>query len=573
MWRALVLLLLCSLTFFAGLGGPAIADSDEAFYAEAAREMLARGDWITPYFNDEPRFQKPILFYWLIAATDTVAGVSEAAARFWAAVSGVGVVLVTFGAGRRWYGDGVGFVAGAIIATSFGAFNMARQALPDLPLTFFMTLATWAAIEAVQIARPAPDGSPTDAEPTRSSRRRWLIVAAAAMALGLLTKGPVAVVLPLGTVMGLIVLERRGRPGAPWLPLSVSDLAIASAVFLVIAVPWFLAVTLVHGVEYLFRFFVGENVERFATARYNEPRSVFMYVPVILGGFMPWTPFLFLWVKPLLRVLRRRRRLSAAEVRLALWALVPFVFYSLSIGKQPRYVLPCLAPLAILLAASLWRYLRADRPGDSAQSWPAGDRLWTTLCLATSGTIIFVGASVLRARPMLAAADPTWSPAGPYLMIACGAAAAASSLALAPRIALSVITGAAAATLLALQASVFSLGRPEPVEVIAAAVRAQGPEPTVCTCGGFTRNLVYYAHHFTLVGDLDEHARRILEQKNHTIVVVDASMLDRIEAASGRRYVRLAEVTYLNVASLRAEDLVRPDPARRLQRIVLASNR
>src|SRR6185295_6486175 len=100
------------------------------------------------------------------------------------------------------------------------------------------------------------------------------------------------------------------------------------------------------------RFFVGENVERFATDRFNEPRSVFFYVPVILGGFMPWTPFLFLWVKPLLRVLRRRRRLSAAEVRLALWALVPFVFYSLSVGKQPRYVLPCLAPLAILLAAS-----------------------------------------------------------------------------------------------------------------------------------------------------------------------------------------------------------------------------
>jgi 4-amino-4-deoxy-L-arabinose transferase-like glycosyltransferase len=563
-WRAPALLLLCSLTFFAGLGGPAIADSDEGFYAETAREMIARGDWITPYFNNETRFQKPILFYWLIAGTYTAAGVSEAAARFWAAMSGVGVVLVTFGAGRRWYGGGVGFVAGAIIATSFGAFNMARQALPDLPLAFFMTLATWAAFEAVQVARPAPGDTAPGAAPTRSSRRGWLIVAAAAMALGLLTKGPVAVVLPLATVLALVWLERRGRPGAPSLPLPIADLAVAASVFLVIAVPWFLAVTLVHGVEYLFRFFVGENVERFATARYNEPRSVFFYIPVILGGFMPWTPFLFLWIKPLWRVIRRQRVLSAAEIRIALWALVPFVFYSVSIGKQPRYVLPCLAPLAILLAASLWRYLRPEKLGDG---------LWTTLCLAASGSMMFVGASVLRAKPMLAAADPAWSPAGPYLMIACGAAAAAASLALPPRVALSGITGAAAATLLALQASVFSLGRPEPVEVIGAAVRAQGQEPTVCTCGAFTRNLVFYARHFTLVGELDEHARRILEQMNHTIVVLDASMLDRIEAASGRRYVRLAEVTYLNVASLRADDLVRPDPARRLQHIVLASNR
>jgi 4-amino-4-deoxy-L-arabinose transferase-like glycosyltransferase len=564
-WRApALLLLLCSLTFLAGLGGPAIADSDEAFYAETAREMLDRGDWITPYFNDETRFQKPILSYWLIAATYKVVGVNEFAARCWSALSGVGIVLVTWAAGRRWYGDGVGLVAGAIIATCYGAFNMARQALPDLPLTFFMTLATWALIEAVQITRPLPGGGAARADQPDASRGRWLLIASAAMAFGLLTKGPVAIVLPVATVALLIVLERRQHPDARRLPLSASDVALAGGVFLLVAAPWFLAVTLVHGVEYLFRFFVGENLERFATARYNEPRPIYFFVPVILGGLLPWTPFVLLWVKPLWRVLRRQRRLSAAEIRIALWALVPFAFYSASVGKQPRYVLPCLAPLAILLGASLWRYLGADHRGRWA---------WRTLGFLTSGTMIFVGAAILRARPMFAAADPAWSPTGPYVIIACGAAAAVAALALAPRIGLGVLTGAAAATLLGLQASVFSPARPEPVEVIGAAVRAQGPEPTVCTCGAFTRNLVFYARHFTLWGETDEAARRILEQMNHTIVVVDAEMLNRIEAASGRRYVRLAEVTYLNFASLRAEDLIRPDPSRRLQRIVLASNR
>ena len=109
--------------------------------------------------------------------------------------------------------------------------------------------------------------------------------------------------------------------------------------------------------------------------------------------------------------------------------------------------------------------------------------------------------------------------------------------------------------------------------MIAAALRAQGPEPTVCTCGAFTRNLGFYSHRPTLVGELDEDAQRILEQQNHTIVVVERQMLDRIEQASGRRYVRLAEVTYLNVAALRADDLLNSDPARRLQQIVLVSNR
>jgi hypothetical protein len=135
------------------------------------------------------------------------------------------------------------------------------------------------------------------------------------------------------------------------------------------------------------------------------------------------------------------------------------------------------------------------------------------------------------------------------------------------------VTGAAAATLLAVHASVFSPARPEPVEAIAAAVRAQGAEPSVCTCGAFTRNLVFYTHHPTLVGEFDADAQRILEQTNRTIVVVDEPMLARIEQATGRRYIRLAETTYLNLAALRAEDLVNPDPARRLQQIVLASNR
>ena len=98
----LLLLLLCSVTFLAGLGRPAIGDSDEAFYAEAAREMRERGDWLTPYYNYETRFQKPVLYYWLIGGTYAVAGIGEAQARLWAALSGVGLALVTAAAGRRW---------------------------------------------------------------------------------------------------------------------------------------------------------------------------------------------------------------------------------------------------------------------------------------------------------------------------------------------------------------------------------------------------------------------------------------------------------------------------------------
>jgi 4-amino-4-deoxy-L-arabinose transferase-like glycosyltransferase len=553
-WRTIVLLLLCSLTFLAGLGGPAITDSDEAFYAEAAREMIATGDWITPHFNEQERFQKPILFYWLVAATYAVAGVSETTARLWSALSGVGLVLVTFAVGRRWYGDGPGLIAGAVSATTFGAFWMARQALPDLPVTFFITLSTWALIEAIAPAR-AP-----------GLRRGWLVLASAGMALGLLTKGPVAVVLPVGIAALSMIWERRTRRGGPWLAVNVGDLAVAALVFVLLAAPWFAAVTMAHGVEYLFRFFVGENVERFATSRYNEPRSVFFFVPIVLGGFIPWTPFLLLWLAPLGRSLRGRRPLTAPERRLALWGLVPFVFYSISVGKQPRYILPCLIPLAVLLGATLWRYVRPSRPVPR-------DALWTSAAVLTGATLVLVGTYVLRARAMLTAADPAWSAAGPYVMIGCGVLSIAAVLMLSPRHALVVLTASAAATLLAIQASVLSLGRPEPVEIVAAAVRAQGPNQTICTCGAFTRNLIFYAHNRTVVGQTDADTQRFLEQPDPALVVLEAPTLGRIEQATGRRFRRLAEVPYLNTNALRADDLLDPDPARKLQRIVLVSTR
>ena len=97
----LTLLLLASLTFFLGLGRQAITDSDEGFYAEAAREMVEGGDWLTPHFNYSERWQKPALYYWLTAATYLVFGPTELAARLWSSLSGIGLVLLTFAIARR----------------------------------------------------------------------------------------------------------------------------------------------------------------------------------------------------------------------------------------------------------------------------------------------------------------------------------------------------------------------------------------------------------------------------------------------------------------------------------------
>ena len=249
----LPLTLLAALTFFVGLGRGALTDADEAFYGESAREMVESGDWLTPRYNYEPRFQKPVLYYWLTAATYLVTGPSETGARLWSALSGLGLVLVTAACARRWYDDDTtALLAGAIVATNFGYFAMARSALPDLPLALCITVAIWAALVATLDEERQP--------------RRWVLLSALAVGCGTLMKGPVAIVLPALVIVPVLLIERR-RLSIRW-----SDLGLALLVVVGIAAPWYVAMWWRHGPSYLEGFFIGDNVERFATSRFNDPR-------------------------------------------------------------------------------------------------------------------------------------------------------------------------------------------------------------------------------------------------------------------------------------------------------------
>ena len=129
-----------------------------------------------------------------------------------------------------------------------------------------------------------------------------------------------------------------------------------------------------HGIAYLRRFFVGENLERFATDRYNGRRPLWFYVPIILGGLAPWSSLIVLWIPTLGRVLRGVRRLTEPSGALILWAAVPFVFYTLSVGQQPRYILPVLPPLALLVARTLLSRLDASEAAGPARTWPSPRR-------------------------------------------------------------------------------------------------------------------------------------------------------------------------------------------------------
>lgn len=550
----LPLLLLAALTFFAGLGRGAITDSDEGFYAEAAREMVASNDWITPHYNYEYRWQKPVLYYWLSSATYLVTGSSEFGARFWAAMAGLGLVLVSAAAGRRWYDETTGLLAGAIVATNFGYFYMARMALPDLPLTFCITLATWAGMVSTLESERSP--------------RTFVLLAAIGLGAGFLMKGPVGIVIPLLILVPILMIERRS------IALTPSDLVIGFLLMVAIALPWYVVMWLKHGNEYLQSFFVGDNYERFATSRFNDPRPWWFYLPVVAGGLLPWTPFALVWLGPITQFLRRKRDVHAIDLRLLLWAILPLLFYSLSVGKQPRYVLPVLPPLAILLAASINERTQEFRGFEGVRSMPR--RALPVVVGALLSGIFFVALAILlfRVQPLLINVQSMYPTVAAYAIATMGAIVILVAITSGWRAAPFMVALAAAVTLPAIQYGALSNGGDDTVQQMARLVQQHrvGDEP-VGTWGVFVRNLVFYSGLKTTDVIGDDQAKNFLSQPARALMVAPATEIDRLEREHGVKLTRIAELSYFNEAGIRVRTLLWPEPDRDLTRVVLVANR
>lgn len=548
------LLFLAALTFLAGLGRGAITDADEAFYAEAAHEMVASGDWVTPHYNFEPRFQKPVLYYWLTAVTYAVAGETETAARWWAAMSGLGLVLLTAACGRRWYDESTGLLAGAIVATNFGYFSIGRMALPDLPLTFCITLAVWAGLVATLEQERSP--------------RRYVLLAALGLGLGFLMKGPVGIIIPVLVVLPLLVIERRS------IALTPADLVLGFLLFIAVAAPWYLVMWLRHGNEYLQSFFVGDNLERFATDRFNDPRPWWFYLPVVAGGLLPWTPLALAWLGPITQLLRRRRDIGTVDLRLILWAVLPLAFYTFSVGKQPRYILPVLPPLALLLASSIIERTQEWRSSDGARIRPRRNRAIVLGTMLSGAFFVTLAVLLYRARPLLINVSPAYAAGAAIVIGVAGVLVLAIALTDAWRAGPAMIALAAALSFPALQYGGLSSGGDDTVRQMASLVQSErtGGEAVVIY-GVFVRNLVFYSGVKTVDVTTDEQARDFMAQPNRTLMVASAATIDRLEREQGMPIRRIAELPYFNEAGIRLRTLLWPDPARDLTRVVLASNR
>ena len=209
-----ILFFRCVLFHILGTWSLPLIDRDEPRFAEASREMIERGNYIVPYFNNQLRLDKPPLTYWAQVASYHVFGENDFAARFPSAIAATLTALLVFAWGRRIGGESVGWWAAIIFTLSLQTFVHAKAAVADMWLVLFVTLASWAGYELFQ--RPTLNAQrPTLNQGAAVSRPPWAIwkspflVFYLALALGFLAKGPIAWT-PLLTVAVLIIYTRNG---------------------------------------------------------------------------------------------------------------------------------------------------------------------------------------------------------------------------------------------------------------------------------------------------------------------------------------------------------------------------
>ena len=452
------------------------------------------------------------------------------AARLWSALAGVGLVFVTAGLARRWYDDDTALVAGAIVATSFGYVALARMALPDLPLALFITVTIGAALVAVgdRVPRPAPLAARC---------------AALAAALGFLTKGPLAVVHPGLVVAPIVAIERRASR------LRRADL-VAAAVALRRRRG---AVVPRHVVAARHR--LPERASSSATTSSASPPTA--STSRGRGGTTgrSWSAA---WCRgrrsccsalgALGRMATGRGAAGSLETRLAIWIVLPLVLLTISVGKQPRYVLPLMPPLALLLAHGIVERTRARRGLDGGLYRQPPDRLLQGTALARrarpgAGRRAGVaGAAALRRRAAVADLRPPRSSPWPA-----ASRCVATALSRRWRDAPWVLAWATAVAMPALidRHPRRRAGRDGAARWRARSRRRGGPASRSACRGVFVRNLVFYTgvRQIDLIDDAQLDA--FLRQDGRALVVVPADVLERVEAAGAPPAARLARVPLL----------------------------
>lgn len=327
---AAALAVLLALVYFAPLGVRPLGSPDEVRYASIAREMIASGDWVSPRFDGVRYFEKPPLGYWITAASFEMFGANAFALRLPVAIATLLTALIVSSLARRFVSPFGARLAPIVFLTTVLVSGVGTFGVLDSYLTLFLT----AAVAAWYLATLEPPGR---------RRTAYLVLCGCACGAAFLVKGFLAWAIPAIVAAPHLAWRRQWRALAtlPWLPI-----AVAAAV----ALPWAVLIHL-REPDFWRYFFWVEHVQRFAgdEAQHAQPPWFFLEFLPLIGW--PWVLAL-----PAAAIGLRGAPRDDFRRYLLLWALLPFLFFSASRGKLLTYVLPCVPPLSILIAAGLERY-------------------------------------------------------------------------------------------------------------------------------------------------------------------------------------------------------------------------
>src|SRR5947199_65875 len=308
---------------FSNLGSSALFDPDEGRNAEKAREILLLDDWVTPYENFLPALDKPVFFYWLVAISFKLFGLSEWSARLPSALAGLGCIFLVYRFARLQWGLQEGLWSSLVLITSLEFFLFSRIVIFDMTLTFFISLSLFSFYAVTQTDNP------------RAGKRHCLLMYTA-MGAGTLVKGPIALVIPGAVIFFYLLLTGK------WFLLRRLNIPLGAIVCFAVVAPWYLWVE-ARNPGYLRSFLWEEHFVRYLTPHFSRTKGWYYFFLVLGIGFLPWSFFIPVTAKNLWN-----RTFTGANLFLTLWVILPFAFFSASNAKLPHYILPIYPALAIL---------------------------------------------------------------------------------------------------------------------------------------------------------------------------------------------------------------------------------
>jgi 4-amino-4-deoxy-L-arabinose transferase-like glycosyltransferase len=315
------------LFFLSGFFSIPLIPPDEPKYAFAASKMIETGDFISPTFNCQPRFDKPPLIYWAIAVSYKIFGVSDWAARVPSLLATLGVMLLIYRASKQRFDHWTGVLSVFVFASILHVWIMGRAVAPEMLLVFFEASAIFSFYQGIG-----------------KEKKGHLYLGYVFSAFAFLTKGPVGILIPWAIIFFYFSYTKGVFHTARKMlnPFGI-------ILFLVLGLPWYIMMLKIHGYRYFEEFFLVQNIYRFTGKARQHSFHFYYYIPIVLGSLYLWLPFSQeIWMH-----LKRIFREKSDELLFVFWAAFVLVFFSISSNKLHNYILIAYPPLAILIGTAI----------------------------------------------------------------------------------------------------------------------------------------------------------------------------------------------------------------------------